>query len=65
MARSISLVTLVAVAATVLPAGSALAASAPDVRADFDGDGFEDLAVGVPIEGIGSIQAAGAASGRS
>ncbi|WP_326797291.1 integrin alpha [Streptomyces sp. NBC_01808] len=29
------------------------------VRADFDGDGFADLAVGVPYEAIGSKQSAG------
>jgi len=33
--------------------GSALAAG------DFDGDGFDDLAIGVPLESIGSVEAAG------
>ena len=31
-----------------------------EVRADFNGDGFDDLAVGVPGEDIGTINSAGA-----
>ncbi|MGH7801272.1 MAG: integrin alpha, partial [Thermodesulfobacteriota bacterium] len=30
------------------------------VRADFNGDGFDDLAIGVPGEDVGSINSAGA-----
>ena len=35
-------------------------AAPPTVYADFNGDGFDDLAVGVPHEDIGTINAAGA-----
>jgi hypothetical protein len=41
--------------------GDALAAAAAvSVEADFDNDGFADLAVGVPREGVGSAELAGA-----
>jgi hypothetical protein len=41
--------------------GDALAAAAAvSVEADFDNDGFADLAVGVPREGVGSNELAGA-----
>jgi FG-GAP repeat len=30
------------------------------IRSDFDGDGFDDLAIGVPREGVGEILNAGA-----
>lgn len=39
---------------------SATSAQAQSVRADFNGDGREDLAIGVPNEAIGNKQAAGA-----
>src|SRR4029450_12971863 len=32
----------------------------PDVRVDFNGDGFDDLAIGVPGEGVGGAVLAGA-----
>src|SRR5438067_12558289 len=32
----------------------------PTVRSDFNGDGFADLAVGVPQESVGSVGKAGA-----
>jgi hypothetical protein len=32
----------------------------PEVRADFDGDGAQDLAVGVPFESVGTVFGAGA-----
>jgi hypothetical protein len=69
MQRSLVVLALV-VAATVAPAGmvpgsdSAGAASAvpdrPEARADFDGDGAQDLAVGVPFESVGTVEQAGA-----
>ena len=39
---------------------AAAAAAAVSVEADFDNDGFADLAVGVPREGIGTAELAGA-----
>ena len=39
---------------------AAAAAAAVSVEADFDNDGFADLAVGVPREGVGSAELAGA-----
>jgi hypothetical protein len=38
----------------------AAAAAAVSVEADFDNDGFADLAVGVPREGVGTAELAGA-----
>ena len=38
----------------------AAAAAAVSVEADFDNDGFDDLAVGVPREGVGGADLAGA-----
>ena len=35
------------------------APGAPSVRADFNDDGAEDLAVGVPLEGVGTVYQAG------
>lgn len=53
-------------ASAVSPAGTALAGSAsmeapagPGVRADFNGDGAQDLAVGVPSEFVGTVLYAG------
>ena len=40
--------------------GDAAAAAAVSVEADFDNDGFADLAVGVPREGVGTAELAGA-----
>ena len=37
-----------------------LASAAVSIPADFNGDGYEDLAVGVPGENVGSIVDAGA-----
>jgi FG-GAP repeat len=39
---------------------AAAAAAAVAVEADFDNDGFADLAVGVPREGVGTAELAGA-----
>ena len=39
---------------------SAQAQSSNEVYGDFNGDGFDDLAIGVPGETLGSISAAGA-----
>jgi hypothetical protein len=48
---------LVAAVATVSPALAQPTASSPsDVAADFDRDGFADLAIGVPGEAIGGAQ---------
>jgi hypothetical protein len=55
--RRMSLLVAISIAAVLVPAGQALAAP---VRADFNGDGFEDLAVGADQEDIGSTQTAGA-----
>jgi hypothetical protein len=44
-------------------AGAAAAAQpAPAVRADFNGDGAADLAVGVPGESVGAVEGAGSVS---
>jgi hypothetical protein len=40
--------------------GDAAVAAAVSVEADFDNDGFADLAVGVPREGVGTAELAGA-----
>ena len=42
------------------PTAAAAAAAAVSVEADFDNDGFDDLAVGVPREGVGAADLAGA-----
>jgi hypothetical protein len=42
------------------PGPAAPATDAGGLRADFDGDGFADLAVGAPIETVGSLSGAGA-----
>jgi FG-GAP repeat len=42
------------------PAAATAAAAAVSVEADFDNDGFADLAVGVPREGVGGAGLAGA-----
>ena len=41
-------------------AGSLAGSISPAVHADFNGDGIDDLAVGVPGESIGNISRAGA-----
>ena len=46
--------------AGALGASSAAALSTSDVAADFNNDGFADLAVGVPGEDVGSVVDAGA-----
>jgi hypothetical protein len=64
--RRLSMVLILALAAVVWPAaGSAVhaattARAAGSLEADFDNDGFTDLAVGVPLEAIGSLGGAGA-----
>jgi hypothetical protein len=66
-----SMVTLTVAAATLTPAGPSGAAStrfgrgpgaAASPTADFNGDGFADLAVGVPGESVGTATQAGAVS---
>jgi hypothetical protein len=41
-------------------AASPAMATSPDLITDFNGDGFADLAVGVPLEDVGSVADAGA-----
>jgi hypothetical protein len=68
MRRTRLLVLLLLLAALTIPAGpgwahsSQPAAAQPDVgvQADFNQDGFADLAVGAPLEDVGSIADAGA-----
>ncbi|MEU1316297.1 FG-GAP repeat protein [Streptomyces tibetensis] len=46
---------------TALPATAATAAPATGPTADFNGDGYGDLAIGVPFEDLGATEDAGAA----
>ncbi|MGH3038100.1 MAG: FG-GAP repeat protein [Gaiellaceae bacterium] len=48
------------VAPAVAQGGETSRAAGAGVRADFNGDGFADLAVGVPFEDVGSVLNAGA-----
>ena len=65
--RRIPIVLVLVMAASVWPATNALAnggvatnAVAANLQADFNSDGFADLAVGVPAENVGGIDNAGA-----
>ena len=65
--RRIPVVLVLLMAATVWPATNSLAngavatnAAAANLQADFNSDGFADLAVGVPAENAGAIDNAGA-----
>jgi hypothetical protein len=66
--RRIAIAVVLVLAAGVWPATQALAGSGaaqveepvPGLRADFNNDGADDLAVGAPGEGVGSAAAAGA-----
>ena len=65
--RRLSMVLVLALAAVVWPAasagvlaGTAASAAAGSLEADFNNDGFADLAVGVPFEAIGATRGAGA-----
>jgi len=65
--RRLSMVLVLALAAVVWPAASlaahastAASAAAGSLEADFNNDGFADLAVGAPFEDIGAIPDAGA-----
>ena len=65
--RRMSVVSVLLVAATVWPAPGRGAAPAPvpaaprrGLEADFNGDGFADLAVGVAGETVGAFEFAGA-----
>jgi FG-GAP repeat protein len=51
---------ILALALCALAFGPASAEATSRVAGDFDGDGFDDLAVGVPLEGLFSAEAAGA-----
>jgi FG-GAP repeat len=64
--RRLSMVLVLALAAAVWPAvsaaahaGTAASAAAGSLEADFNNDGFADLAVGAPFEDIGAIPDAG------
>jgi hypothetical protein len=65
--RRIPVALVVVLAATVWPATNALAhgsattnAAAASLQADFNNDGFADLAVGAPFEDVGPIDSGGA-----
>ena len=65
--RRLSMVLVLALAAVVWPAvgaaahaGTAASAAAGSLEADFNNDGFADLAVGAPFEDIGAVEGAGA-----
>jgi hypothetical protein len=66
--RRIAIVLVLGLVVGVWPAPSGIAhgslatqaAPARSLQADFDGDGADDLAIGVPFENVGSIVAAGA-----
>jgi hypothetical protein len=65
--RRITVLFILALAAAICSAASAQAhigqadsGAAASVRADFNNDGFADLAIGMPFEDIGSIAEAGA-----
>ncbi len=53
---------LLVVLALTLTAGLAPVASAGQTSADFDGDGYADLAVGIPGEDVDAVEDAGAVS---
>jgi hypothetical protein len=65
MRRALAVPALVALVLLVAAAGPAAAVPRPQraglkALVDFNGDGFADLAVGAPGEGIGNLQGAGA-----
>jgi FG-GAP repeat len=51
--------TLAVLQAGAWPAAGAMVVGPPGLRADFNGDGFEDLAVGVPLEDHSGVVDAG------
>jgi hypothetical protein len=64
--RRLCIVLTIGLAAVVWPAASSAAAigagaqAVGSLEADFNNDGFADLAVGAPTEAIGNLQGAGA-----
>jgi hypothetical protein len=56
------ILTVVALAAGLLVASAPAALGAPARQGDFNGDGFVDLAIGIPGENVGGIVGAGAVS---
>jgi hypothetical protein len=64
MRRTLILVSLVGASLISIYGGSSAVgpsqSGGPNARADFDGDGFSDLAIGVPGESIGAVSNAGA-----
>jgi hypothetical protein len=57
---AVAVVLAVGMSSTALGLADSAAAAAESLQADFNNDGFADLAVGVPLESIGSASAAGA-----
>jgi FG-GAP repeat len=57
---AVAVVLAVGMSSTALGLADSVAAAAESLQADFNNDGFADLAVGVPLESIGSASAAGA-----
>jgi len=55
---AVVVVIVAALQAGAWPAG-AMVVGPPGLRADFDGDGFDDLAVGVPLEDLAGVVDAG------
>jgi hypothetical protein len=55
-----SLLAALAVLVVEMGAGGAREARAQTPHADFNGDGFDDIAVGVPLEDVGTASDAGA-----
>jgi hypothetical protein len=57
---AVAVVLAVGMSSTALGLADSAAAVAESLQADFNNDGFADLAVGVPLESIGTASAAGA-----
>ena len=57
---AVTLATLLAAAWPVVGSVAQPSPTDPADRVDFNGDGFDDLAIGVPAEGVGGAALAGA-----
>ncbi len=60
VAGAMALVPVRSVGASGHARGSTIRGNRPSVRMDFNGDGFADLAIGVPNEAVGTVTNAGA-----
>jgi FG-GAP repeat protein len=60
MRRSVLTLALVALGVVVVPPDAHAKRAGGGVMADFNGDGYADLAIGVPQEAVGTVQYAGA-----